>query len=111
MSGEECDLETLAARVREGDRAAAAELRRRLVPQLVWLLRRALRQGGGGPPLAHGLCEEVCRALDRGAGEAPDAERLIGRLARQLCRSILEGLEPSPAGETVRDSYCVLGSR
>ncbi len=97
MSGKECDLDTLAARVGRGDSAAAAELRRQLVPHLTRLVRLTLREGAGCPTLDPCILAEVRRAVGPGgAYAAADHAHLVDRVARRLCQSVLEGLRPRP---------------
>jgi hypothetical protein len=102
------ELHTLAARVEQGDAAAAARLRQRLGPELVRIVGRALHAGGADSPLARRIVARAAR-LDPDAGRAAPAERdrLVGPVAEALCQSVLDRLRDRPAAarrlaETVR---------
>ena len=77
MHAKENDFETLADRVRHGDRKAEATLHRQLEPVMVGHVLQALSSGEGtnpmasGPPIRTGLPEEP-----EPDGKDPDAERL-----------------------------------
>jgi hypothetical protein len=96
---------SLADRVEAGDAGAPAQLRRELEPEMVRIVRRALRDGRGRTPLDRRILAEARHVgwhADLAAGA--ERERLIEELARCVCTSVLGGLRPRndhPAEETV----------
>ena len=100
------ELCALAARVTGGDGRAGSALRRRLEPQLVPIVRRAIRRDAVGTPLARRICA-LAREVAGGRGLPAADDRLVAEVARRLCESILANLRPGlpaggPAAETVR---------
>ncbi|MBI1916876.1 MAG: hypothetical protein HYS12_19385 [Planctomycetes bacterium] len=83
-------LDNLAARVRQGEREAANRLHQLLAPQMVRLVRRALRQGAGSSPLDERILAEAQRALEDNPDQRPpEGEALIRQVAQRLCDNLL----------------------
>lgn len=108
MHRQATDLHTLASRVGKGDRAAASVLRDRFERQLVFIVRRTMRHGGGSSPLAQRIVAEARRLAPAGwATETVDQEHLANQVARRICDSVLDRLQPAPAVTwTARDTIC-----
>jgi hypothetical protein len=95
----ELGLTGLAVHVRADNPVAAAEMRRRLEPELVRMIRHTLQGGGGSPAVRRWIQAEVDRALGEGGRDlAAERERLVGRVARALCQSVIDGLRPHRPG-------------
>jgi hypothetical protein len=98
MHSKELDFETLASRVRRGDREAGATLQRELEPQLVYIVRQALRDGDSRDPLTQRIRKEA-QWLDIGNCQAgcETPEQLIGQVAKRLSQSVVANLSPPTA--------------
>jgi hypothetical protein len=81
-------LSGLAARIRWGDPWAAEELRRELVPQMVRIVRRALRLDGSANGLELQIHAEADRLRAQCAAE-DEGEALVCRVAGNLCESLI----------------------
>jgi hypothetical protein len=85
MYESEISLETLAARARGGDMAALAELRSRMAPQMVRIVRRAMRADTPSTPLTRQIRATAEALSPRGFTQAPlEPSGLIKRVARRL---------------------------
>ena len=83
-------LDNLAARVRQGEREAAVRLHQLLAPQMVRLVRRALRHGAASSPLDQRILAEARRALaDNPDQRPPEGEVLVRQVAQRLCDNLL----------------------
>lgn len=103
---EDSELERLATRARHGDVGAGAQLRQELEPQMVRIVRRAVRAGGDSP-LARRITDAARRAMPLGPPQSADPDGLARRVAHSLCDAVLGQLQPRPPGapgrcETVR---------
>jgi hypothetical protein len=95
MHSKELDFETLATRVRRGDREAGATLQRELEPQLVYIVRQALRDGDNPDPLTQRIRKEAqWLAVGSSQPGAEPPELLIGQLAKRLSQSVVANLTP-----------------
>jgi hypothetical protein len=84
----------LAGRVKASDAAAAAELQQELEPQVLRLVRSALRAGAGDSPLTQWIQREARYCLGRSWGTfAAEEER---RVARRLCACVTHQLRTEP---------------
>jgi hypothetical protein len=80
-------IEELRRRFRAGDSAAGALLRRMLRPQLLRIVRRALRAGPPGSPLAAQVLKLAASQparFDGSAGQAPLSNWICDRLCDEL---------------------------
>ncbi len=90
MTNEFSHLANLAARVRQGEREAADRLHQLIVPQMVRIVRRALRHGAGVSPLDQRILAEARQALsDNPDQRSADGEGLVQRVAQRLCDNLL----------------------
>jgi hypothetical protein len=99
------NLQCLARRAQGGDAEAALSLQAELEPQMLRIVRRALRSGKQASPLTRRILAEADQAADQGANW-PSGER-DQLVARRLCDSVIGGLRPDPGihhrmRETVR---------
>ena len=102
-------LNSLATRVRQGERTAANHLHQLIAPQMVYLVRRALRHGASSSPLDQRILAEARRALadnpdgiPAAVGNPPDREGLVREVAQRLCDNLL--LRAPQAGAP---TYCL----
>ncbi len=89
-------LDNLAARVRQGEQEAADRLHELIAPQMVHLVRRALRHGAGTSPLDQRILAEARQTLADNpdgapalAGHPPEGEALVRQVAQRLCDNLL----------------------
>jgi hypothetical protein len=106
MSSANQTMQDLARRARQGDALALAELREDLRPQMVRIVRRALRSETDNPPLVQGIratADQVrCSAKNRAA---KDSDGLIGQIARRHCDLLARKLQGDAfAGRTLRET-------
>jgi hypothetical protein len=94
MSAERNGLRELALRVNRGDSAAAAEFVQIVEPQVVRMVRRAVRTGNSASALARRIIAETVHLMFREAGPAVDQDALIAEITRRICRSAADGLRP-----------------
>jgi hypothetical protein len=93
------ELERLAARARAGDSLALGQLKHELEDHMERIVRRAVRSRQGGSQLTERIVAVV--------GPPPrgdERNRHIGRVARQMCESVLNRLGPAappPARDTI----------
>jgi hypothetical protein len=107
MHSFEQELERLAARGRQGDPVALAELRHELELRLEPIVRRALRTQTGTSPLVQRVqaaARRLAPSPPEAAGERPRG--FIGQVASSLRNSVLDHLRVRPAlpcavGDTV----------
>jgi hypothetical protein len=97
------DLHDLVARVRQGDTLALAEWHRECKPQMVRIVRRAMRAGNGSSPLGRRVLAEA-RHLEAASPAVMPRDQLVGHIARRLS-DLIVGRLPSEqaANETVPD--------
>jgi hypothetical protein len=95
-------LQELEARISRGDAAAEGELLNRLEPQMVCMVRRALRSQPNATPLDRLIRAEINR-LSLGNEQNPDLEdsRLARRVALRICATVIDRLRPKPL--TIRE--------
>jgi hypothetical protein len=114
MRDETNELRRLAERVTGGAPGAAATFLSRIEPQVVRMVRRVMHTGATDTPFARLVAAEARALAPRGDGADP--EELVGRIARRVCRAMVEKLGPDaarqfPGRETVltgRDTCAVL---
>ncbi len=98
----------LADQVQSGDANAQIRLRRHLEPEMVRIVRRALRDGRGRTPLDRRILAEARQVgLQTNLAIGAERERLIGELAQSVCASVIGVLGPKKerlAEETVCSS-------
>jgi len=83
-------LDNLAARVRQGEWEAADRLHQLIAPQMVHLVRRALRHGAGSSPLDQRILAEARQTLaDNPDQRPPEGEALVRQVAQRLCDNLL----------------------
>lgn len=103
------DLDLLAARTGRGDPAAESQLRQQLEPQMVRIVSQALRSGTGRTPLARNILAKARQLAPAGGGtQAENRDRLIRRVARELCASVIDRLRGQvPQPRQLQDTlYC-----
>jgi hypothetical protein len=87
------DFESLAYAARRGDSDAGAKLRQELEPQLMIMVRSALRHGAGGDMVAQLLLKDAQRhAPNRGFAGHEAPEQLIAHVARKMAESVRTSL-------------------
>jgi hypothetical protein len=100
MNSDMRQLENLASRARRGEAEAATRLRQLLAPQMVYIVRRALRVGRGVSPLDRRILVEAeqARVDSVDSGQACQGEYLVRRVAQRICDNLVrEGVERSSA--------------
>ena len=100
MSG----LQTLAARVNQGDATAVAEFRQELETQMVRIVRRTMRKRAGTSALSRRILAEADREARPVGRPEGKAEGLVGRIARRICESVVGKLRPGTAENTMNDT-------
>ncbi len=102
MNPNTSQLQELEARVSRGDAAAEGELLNRLEPQMVCMVRRAMRSQPNATPLDRLIRAEISR-LSLGNEQNPDLEdgRLARRVAQRICATMIDRLRPKPL--TIRE--------
>jgi hypothetical protein len=101
------EIRSLAARARDGDVQAAHSLREELEPQMLRIVRRAMRSGTASSPLARRILAVAAEVPAQSGAWPHDGEHVIGRVASRLCDSVISRLRPELAishrmRETVR---------
>ena len=95
----------LAERVRQGDSEASTELSRQLEPQMVHMVRRALRHRTGNSPLERWAIQEANQlARNRRIYSTEVAEWLTSQVARNMCARFIDSLETGSTSATVWDT-------
>ncbi len=100
MNSASHDLQTLATRASRGDVIALAELQQALEPQMVHIVRRAMRTGVQPSGLtrqiratAKNLCADGRGSLADSRPSHPELrKRLISRVAERVCDTLLSRL-------------------
>jgi|SRR5438093_13644912 len=90
------DLHDLEARVSRGDAGAEGELLNRLEPQMVCMVRRALRSKPSASPLDRLIRAEI-RRLTPWKHEQPPLEEggLVRQVAQRVCAAVIDRLRPN----------------
>jgi hypothetical protein len=92
------DLHDLAARARQGDPQAARRLRELVAPQMVRIVRRALRAGAAATALERRILDVAESARRDPPDPRPNpGESLVRRVAGRLCDGLLRD-RPAAAG-------------
>jgi hypothetical protein len=87
------ELKALTSRVRSGDPAAAAALRRDLEDAMLYMVRHALRGRRVRSPLGRRVLAELAEADPTGQGQDPARrEELIDQITRRLCDDVFQKL-------------------
>jgi hypothetical protein len=96
MNSKELDFETLASRARRGDPEAGATLQRELEPQMVYIVRQALRDGDSPDPLTQRIRKEAQWINIRSClpGSEPPGH-VVDQVARRLSQSVVANLTPA----------------
>ena len=103
MKSDMRQLENLADRARRGDSEAAADLRERLAPRMIHLVRQALRSGQAVFSIDRRILTEARRSLTDNPQQSPPDERLVQEIALRLCDDL--GRVSAPAAPLT----CCLG--
>jgi hypothetical protein len=101
-----CDLHDLEARVSRGDAGAEGELLSRLEPQMVCMVRRALRSKPSASPLDRIIRAEI-RRLTPWQQEQPALEErgLVRQVAQRVCAAVIDRLRPTrPDPRNIHDT-------
>jgi len=103
-------MQDLVRRAGQGDALALAELRQELQPQMIRIVRRALRTETVNSALAQRIRTTVHQVYGSAKNRsAKDSDGLVGQVARRLC-DVLAGhlqvatLEGREIRETIRNS-------
>jgi hypothetical protein len=97
----------LADRTEAGDSFAQGELRRKLEPEMVRIVRRVVQHGAGRSSMDRRILAEADRVgLDAEAAAGADGELLIRKVARCVSALFVDGLrsrglERDRVGETI----------
>jgi hypothetical protein len=87
------ELKALTSRVRSGDPAAAAALRRDLEDAMIYMVRHALRGRRVRSALGRRVLAELAEADPTGQGHDPaHREELIDQITRRLCDDVFQKL-------------------
>jgi hypothetical protein len=90
-------LQELEARVSRGDTSAEGELLNRLEPQMLCMVRRAMRSRANATPLDRLIRAEINRLLpDHEQNPDKDDGRLAHRVAQRICATVIDRLRPKP---------------
>jgi hypothetical protein len=95
MFRSENSFSNLVGEVKRGDAFAQNQLRRKLAPDMVFIVRRALQDGRGRTALDRRILAEARRAgwdADLAAGDGRD--RLVDEVVDSICDSVLAHLRP-----------------
>jgi hypothetical protein len=95
MIPETSQLQELEARVSRGDTAAEGELLNRLEPQMVCMVRRAMRCRPNATPLDRLIRAEINRLSP---AQSTDDHGLAYQVARRICAAVVDRLRPKPLG-------------
>jgi len=109
MNPTHTDLHDLEARVSRGDSRAEGELLNRLEPQMVCMVRRALRSKPSASPLDRLIRAEI-RRLTPWKQEQPQLEEggLVRQVAQRVCAAVIDRLRPSrPDPRNIHDTIPV----
>lgn len=98
----------LADRAEGGDSSAQRELRRKLEPQLVHIVRRVVQEGAGRSPMDRRILVEADRiGLDAEAAAGADGAQLILKVARCVSALFVDGLCSRPLDRCrVEETVC-----
>jgi hypothetical protein len=98
----------LAARAQEGELSAQGELRRKLEPELVYIVRRVVQAGTSPSAVDRRILAEARRVgLDAEAAKGAAGEALIRQVARRVSFLLVDGLCPNQADLfTRRETVC-----
>jgi hypothetical protein len=86
-------LQSLAQRVKRGDRVAALRLRDQLEQQMPYIVRRVIRTEAMTTDLEQRIWAEVDQLSDAGH-EAVDREWLVEQVTQRICESMVGDLRP-----------------
>jgi hypothetical protein len=99
MIPETSQLQELEARVSRGDAAAEGELLNRLEPQMVCMVRRAMRCRPNATPLDRLIRAEIGRLSPPSPqNQSMDDRRLAHQVAQRICAAVIDRLRPKPLG-------------
>ncbi len=89
------DLSELEARVSRGDSRAEGELLNRLEPQMVCMVRRALRSRPSESPLDRLIRAEIRRMTPwKNQQTSPEEGGLVRQVAQRVCAAVIDRLRP-----------------
>src|SRR5262249_757704 len=98
-------LKELETRVSRGDPSAEGELLDELEPQMVFMVRRALRTSPGDSPLDRMIRKEIDRLTpEPGQGRSLEERGLVRQIAQRVCAAMIDRLRPSPMEYRERDT-------
>ena len=99
---------TLADRAEVGDSNAQGELRRKLEPEIVRMVRRVVRNGAGQSSVDRCILAEASRVgLDARAAASAEGEHLIRKVAQCVSSRFVEGLRSAPVRQRLhQDTVC-----
>lgn len=106
MSSPTSELRHLAARVSMGDPTAAVALKQELEPDMLRIVRRAMR-ATTGPSALTGRVRAAARRLSPAGADhaATDSAWLAGQVAQDVCDSMIGRLQADrPDGHKLRDT-------
>jgi hypothetical protein len=99
MIPETSQLQELEARVSRGDTTAEGELLNRLEPQMVCMVRRAMRCRPNATPLYQLIRAEINRLSPaEPQGHGTDDHGLAHQVARRICAAVVDRLRPKALG-------------
>jgi hypothetical protein len=94
------DLRQLAARIRTGDSSAADEFYKEIEPQVVRIIRRAIRVRETNSAVARRIEAELGRLIFDGPNPAPvNWGSLIQEMTNRICRATIEGIRSERGNE------------
>jgi len=100
------DLSELEARVSRGDAGAEGELLNQLEPQMVCMVRRALRSRPSQSPLDRLIRAEIRRMTPwQNQQPSPEEGGLVRQVAQRVCAAFIDRLRPQrPDPRSVHDT-------
>jgi hypothetical protein len=104
------DLHDLEARVSRGDARAEGELLNRLEPQMVCMVRRALRSKPSASPIDRLIRAEIRRLTPWKQEQPLEEGGLVRQVAQRVCAAVIDRLRPSrPDPRSAHDTIPVGG--
>ena len=106
MTSTHNDLSELEARVSRGDSGAEGELLIKLEPQMVCMVRRALRSRPSETPLDRLIRAEIRRVTPwKDQPASPEEGGFVRQVAQRVCAAVIDRLRPHrPDSRSVHDT-------
>ena len=96
----------LAEQAQSGSSSAQTHLRRKMEPEMMHIVRHALRDGRGRTPLDRRILDEARHAGLNADPAAAEDDGLIRKLAQLVCASVIGALRPRNDAPAAEDTAC-----